>query len=323
MNKKIKTIIVTGPTASGKTSLAVELARKFNGEIISADSRQVYKGLDLGTGKDLVDYAAIGDKEAVKYHLIDNVDINEEYNLLRFCKDCANAVHDIASRGKLPIICGGTPLYINAIIDGYKLPGAPPDAEERKKLRAKSCDELATILKEQYPETAKYFRDWLNVNRLARAIEKSAVSENKIKPIVDDLDYIMVAPFYHRKVLHKRVEKRLDERLNEGMIEEVEGLHKNGATWEWLDFLGLEYRYVSAYLQEKMTKQEMRDQLLIKIRQFVKRQDIWFRKMEREDKDIYWLPEEDLKKAISLIDLFLNDKKLPKIEIRIKDIKYH
>ena len=322
MNEKIKTIIITGPTASGKTGLAVELARKFDGEIISADSRQVYKGLDLGTGKDLEDYVADGDKKAIKYHLIDNVDLNEEYNLLRFCKDCAQAVHDVASRGKLPIICGGTPLYINAIIDGYKLPGAPPDAEERKKLRAKSCKELAIILKEKYPETAKNFKDWLNVNRLARAIEKSVVSENKIKPIVDDLDFIIMAPFYHRKVLHQRVERRLDERLAQGMIEEVEQLHANGATWKWFDFLGLEYRYVAAFLQGKMSKQEMRDQLLIKIRQFVKRQDIWFRKMEREKKNIYWLPEGNLQKAEFLVDSFLAGHPLPEIKIRIKDIKY-
>ncbi len=322
MNKKIKTIIITGPTASGKTSLAVALARKFDGEIISADSRQLYKGLDLGTGKDLQDYAATETKKAVPYHLIDNVNINEEYNLLRFCKDCTVAIKDIASRGKMPIICGGTPLYINAIVDGYKLPGAPSNVEERQQLRSLNCDQLSKILREKYPETAKDFKDWLNVNRLARAIEKSAVSDEKIAPIVNDLDYIIMAPFFHRKTIHKQVEQRLDERLEDGMIEEVENLHKNGATWEWLDFLGLEYRYVSAYLQDKMSKQEMRDQLLIKIRQFVKRQDIWFRKMEREDKIIYWLPQGDLVKATELTEIFLKDEQLPEIEIAIKDIKY-
>ncbi|UDQ98992.1 tRNA (adenosine(37)-N6)-dimethylallyltransferase MiaA [Lentisphaerota bacterium WC36G] len=322
MNKKIKTIIITGPTASGKTALAVDLARKFDGEIISADSRQVYKGLDLGTGKDLADYAADGNKNAVPYHLIDNVELNEEYNLLRFCNDCANAIKDIANRGKLPIICGGTPLYINAIIDGYKLPGAPPDEEQRKLLRSKSCKELTQILKDQYPETAKDFKDWLNVNRLARAIEKSSVKEEKIKPIIDDIEYIIMAPFFHRKVIHQRIEQRLDQRLEEGMIEEVRNLHDNGATWKWLDFLGLEYRYVSQYLQQKCTKKEMRDQLLIKIRQFAKRQDIWFRKMERENKQIYWLKKADINEAIALTELFLDHKRLPEPKIKIKDIKY-
>ena len=322
MNKKIKTIIITGPTASGKTSLAVALARKFNGEIISADSRQLYKGLDLGTGKDLADYAKTETKTAVAYHLIDNVNVNEEYNLLRFCKDCAAAIRDIANRGKMPIICGGTPLYINAIVDGYKLPGAPSNADDRQFLRSLSCENLTNILKEKYPETAKDFKDWLNVNRLARAIEKSAISEEKIAPIVNDLDYIIMAPFFHRKTIHKRVEQRLDERLEDGMIEEVKNLHKNGATWEWLNFLGLEYRYVSSYLQDKMSKQEMRDQLLIKIRQFVKRQDIWFRKMERENKVIYWLPQGDLAKATELTEMFLKEEQLPEVQIAIKDIKY-
>ena len=320
MHDSTKIVVVTGPTATGKTSLAVKLADYFAGEIISVDSRQVYRGMDIGTGKDLDDYEVDG--KIVPYHLIDIADPCYAYNLMEFCRDAHAAVKKISEAGHLPILSGGTAMYLNALLSGFRLPGAPPDEDKRQELRSKSVEELDELLKKTNPELFAQIKDHNNRTRLLRALEKAKAPERlpEIKPL--KLESLILGVYFPRKTVHQRIESRLDARLKEGMVEEIEKLHKNGVSWERLDFLGLEYRYVAEYLQGKTNFQEMRDKLLIKIRQFAKRQDIWFRKMEREGHVIHWLPEGDFEQGKQLIEDFLADKKLPEPKIKIKDIDY-
>jgi len=320
MNKSIRVPVITGPTATGKTAMAVDLARRFNGEIISIDSRQVFRGMDLGTGKDLEDYTTGG--TPVPYHLIDIVDPTEEYHLMRFCNDAAAALKDIASRGKLPIFCGGTAMYLDAILRGYELPGGGYDVEERRELKTKPLEELQQMLKSSYPERWKNLKDKENPNRIIRALELPSEPQAQVETINDIIEPLVLAPYYHRKIVHQRIEQRLDQRLNAGMIEEVESLHKSGVSYERLEFFGLEYRFVSLYLQGKLSREEMRDQLLFAIRKFAKRQDIWFRKMEREGLDIYWLDDASRNQAPELVEKFLAGAALPPPSIRISEIHY-
>lgn len=314
-----KVIAIIGPTASGKTSMAVSLCRKFNGEVISADSRQVYRGLDLGTGKDLDDF--VTEDGMIPYHLIDVVEPNQDYHLFRYVKDAREAIKDIQSRGKLPIIVGGTPLYINALVDGYLLEGCEPDMEYRAELEQKELPELVEMLLQASPE---YYErtDKQNKRRIIRSLE--IIKTKGPKPIdgYPPLNALFIAPFYDRKVMHQRIEQRLDARFAAGMVEEVAALHRQGVSWERLDWFGLEYRYIAKFLQQELSFEEMRELLLIQIRKFCKRQDIWYRKMEREGKDIYWLPNGNLEMATSLCQIWLEDKNMPLPEIRLDNIVY-
>lgn len=316
----MKIVVVTGPTATGKTALAVKLAACYEGEIISVDSRQVYRGMDIGTGKDLDEYNIDG--QLVPYHLIDIADPCYAYNLMEFCRDARGAVKKISAAKRLPILCGGTALYLNALLSGFSLPGAPPDEAKRRELSSKTVEELDTLLKERAPELHARLKDHNNRTRLLRALEKAEAPARMpdIPPL--KLDSLVLGVYFPRKTVHERIEARLDSRLKGGMIEEIEKLHKQGVSWERLDFLGLEYRYVAEYLQGKTNYEEMREKLLIKIRQFAKRQDIWFRKMEREGHAIHWVPEGNFEEAKQLVQDFLADKKLPEPELRIKDIDY-
>lgn len=316
----IHPLIVTGPTATGKTRLAVNLARKYNGEIISADSRQVYKGLDLGTGKDLEEYGTPPDN--IPAHLIDIVEPNQEFHLKKFLESAQAAIQDIMSRGKLPIIAGGTPLYVNALIRGYQLPGGEPDPELRKQLL--EMDERQLLEKLHLIASPELIQrtDTTQKKRIARAIEIASSNED------DALNYpplqnpLVIAPFFDRAEIHRRIELRLDERLQQGMIREVEMLHQHGVSWERLDWFGLEYRYIAKFLKNELELQEMRNQLLAKIRGFCKSQTIWFRKMEREGIDIHWIQDGDFNQAANLVKLWLNNKPLPKPTIRLADTHY-
>ena len=250
-NDSVKIIVILGPTATGKTALAVKMAKQFNGEIISADSRQVYKGLDIGSGKDIEEY------EDVPYHLIDIADpAKEVYNLARFCRDAFAAIEDITSRGKLPVLCGGTALYLLALLDGYTLPGGelPPRCSGQPRIRQDRSRE-----------------------------------DSFVPPF--ELDALILGVYFPRAQVRERIQIRLDKRLAEGMIEEEKRLVDAGVTLQQLEFFGLEYREMALYLAGKQTLTEMRDILLNKIRQFAKRQDIFFRKMERDGIPIYWLNE--------------------------------
>ena len=319
MNDKIKILTVTGPTATGKTSLAVRLAREFAGEIVSADSRQVYRGLDIGSGKDLSEY---GD---VPYHLIDIADPGtEEYNLKEFSADVMKSVANIASRGALPVICGGSALYVNAVLRGYELPGGPPDTDYRNSLKAMSLDDLNDTLKQLSLPAWQDLHDKENPNRLIRAIEKirSLSSSGKTQSAFE-LVPLVIAPYYTRAEVHERIKKRLEQRFGEGMIDEVKALHEKGVSWEKLEYFGLEYRYIAFYLQGKLASfNELKEQLLAKIRGFAKSQDIWFRKMEREGLDIYWIRAGDFDEARSLVTKFLAGEALPPPALRLKDILY-
>lgn len=320
MNESIKIVVVTGPTATGKTALAIKLADYFAGEIISVDSRQVYRGMDIGTGKDLDEYRI--DERIVPYHLIDIADPCYAYNLMEFCRDAHSAVKKISGAGHLPILSGGTAMYLNALLSGFSLPGAPPDEAKRRELDSKTVAELDELLKHTAPGLFAELKDHNNRTRILRALEKAQAPGRvpDIEPL--KLESLIIGAYFPRKTVHQRIESRLDARLQGGMIEEIERLHNNGVSWERLDFLGLEYRYVAEYLQGKTNYAEMREKLLIKIRQFAKRQDIWFRKMERDGHVIHWLPGGDFEQAKTLINDFLSGKSLPEPDIRIKDIDY-
>ncbi len=311
-HKKIKIIIVTGPTATGKTRLTVQLAKVFNGEIISADSRQVYRGLDIGTGKDILEY---GD---IPRHLTDIVDPIEEYNLLRFRNEVPDIIMEINGRGKLPFIAGGSVLYIDSILSEYDMPGGGPSTEIRSSVRTMEESELAGRLAGSFGKKI----DLRNRNRVARVVEKSLSTGYAANPFPFRPEYLLLGTYYERKQVHARIEARLDSRLNSGMVEEVSRLHENGVSWDRLEFLGLEYRYIAYYLQKKLTFDEMRRKLLEKIRQFAKRQDIWFRKLEREGHQIHWIRNGDFNKASRLVELFLKGGELPPPELNISSIYY-
>ena len=321
MRTGLKTVVITGPTATGKTALAVKLASKSGGEIISVDSRQVYRGMDIGTGKDLEEYVHNG--KPVPYHLIDMVNPEAEYNLMEFCRDTWTAIRDIADRNKLPVLCGGTPMYLNAILSEYELPGGPPDSALRKSLEEKTLEELLEILKKNDEKAYNEFKDRDNRYRLLRAIEKAAVITNALdESSFRELDPLVIGVYFPRQEVHRRIEERLDRRLKNGMIEEVEQLHQRGVSWERLEFFGLEYRFIALHLQGILDYETMRNQLLYRIRQFAKRQDIWFRKLEREGRTIYWIDQQKGPDPFKLVEDFLAERPLPRPEISLKDIFY-
>ncbi|MDD4818483.1 MAG: tRNA (adenosine(37)-N6)-dimethylallyltransferase MiaA [Victivallaceae bacterium] len=323
---RIKIVVVTGPTATGKTRLAVRLAEKFGGEVVSADSRQVYRRLDIGSGKDVSEY---GD---VPHHLIDIVDPGADYHLKAFCDDARAAVAAIAARGRLPVVCGGSALYIHALLKNYDLPGGAPCPEERAGLDAASLTELQARLEKLDPEFYAGFADRDNFNRLRRAIEirsscrSSGASgrggEPGAPPSDSGFDALVLGVLFPRSVVRERIRLRLDARLEQGMVDEVRGLHdRYGMSWEKLEFLGLEYRFVAEYLQGKTGYDEMRGLLLNHIRQFAKRQDIFFRKMEREGVAIHWINEGAFEPAAALTADFIAGKNIPEPTFRLMDFR--
>jgi tRNA dimethylallyltransferase len=314
--KNIKIIVILGPTATGKTKIAVSLARKFNGEIISADSRQVYRGLDIGSGKDIAEYGN------VPYHLIDIVAPSEDYNLMRFRSDVPRIILDIDLRRRIPIMAGGSALYIDAILSEYSLRGGSPSADFRESLKRLGTGEILEMLKNESGDVYKSIEDLNNRNRIIRYLEKNKNIDRQMEPLPFNPECLLIGVFFDRKDVHSRIEERLDIRLGNGMVAEVENLHSQGISWERLEFFGLEYRYVACYLQGKMSFPEMRKKLLEKIRQFAKRQDIWFRKMEREGKRIYWVKEGDSGQTEAMVDAFLKNREIPDTGIRISEIYY-
>ena len=316
VKKKIKIIVVVGPTATGKTKLAVHLARKYNGEIISADSRQVYRGLNIGSGKDIDEYGR------VPYHLIDIVSPSEDYNLMRFRSDVPGIILEIDSRGHIPVIAGGSALYINSILSEYTLSGGAPAPDLRESLERLETTEIFGMLKNESEDACKSINDQNNRNRVIRYFEKIKNNGTEAEPFPFTPEYLLIGVFFNRKDVHSRIGERLDLRLGNGMVAEVENLHNQGISWERLEFFGLEYRYVAYYLQGKLSFVEMRKKLLEKIRQFAKRQDIWFRKMEREGKRIFWVKEGDVSRAEALSDAFLKCREMPEPEIKISEIYY-
>jgi tRNA dimethylallyltransferase len=277
-------VVILGPTASGKTSLGVQLARAHSGEILSADSRQVYRGLDIGSGKDLDEYAE------VPYHLIDIVDPGSDYSVFHYQRDFFAAYQNICQRGRLPIMVGGTGLYLDAVVQNYKLAEVPINQPLRDELKTLSLEalqqRLLTLRLEQHNQT-----DLLVRPRIVRAIEIALAEQEASEP---QPDYPNVTPLifgvqWPRSELRKRITSRLKSRLEEGLIEEVTQLHAQGVSYDTLEFYGLEYRLVAQYLKGDLNFNDMFQKLNSQIHQFAKRQDTWFRKMERRGDVIHWL----------------------------------
>lgn len=283
-------IVILGPTACGKTVLASHLALALNGEVISADSRQVYRGMDIGTGKDLNDY--IVDEQIIKHHLIDIVEPGFEYNLFLYQEDFISAFEDINERGKMAIMCGGTGMYIDSILKRKKLLNVPENHLLRGELATLSMAELSHKLENLRP--LHNITDIRDSERLIRAIEielfnASARETDKAFPAFDD---VIFGVNYEREIVMKRIENRLKQRLEEGMIEEVEQLINKGVSVDKLLFYGLEYRYITRYILNNISYQVMFELLNVAIRQFAKRQMTYFRKMERDGMKINWIPQE-------------------------------
>jgi len=277
-------LIVLGPTASGKTSLAVKLANKLQGEIISADSRQVYRGMDIGSGKDLEEY---GD---IPYHLIDIVSPGHEFNLFEFQKHFVDAYSDIKGRHKLPMLVGGTGMYLDSILSGYKLVEAPVNTSLREQLSTMDMNALAERLQTHNPNLHNT-TDLLERERLIRAIE-IAEAEKQTEAtctILPKITPLVLGIRWERDTLKQRIRTRLKQRLEQGMIEEVDHLHTQGVSWETLHFYGLEYRFVAAFLQHQLNRNDMYQKLYSAICTFAKQQEKWFKRMERKGICIHWL----------------------------------
>ena len=291
-NKTDRLITILGPTASGKTDLAAHLAAAMNGEIISADSRQVYRGMDIGTGKDLGDYVVDG--RNIPYHLIDIADPGTKYNVFEYQRDFLKAYKGIVERGNTPILCGGTGMYIEAILKGYRLFEVPENKELRESLSSRSLEELTALLvalKQENGSTMHNSTDVDTVKRAIRAIEietyyKNTPVEQKSFP---DINSIVFGVSVTREERRQKITSRLRKRLAEGMIDEIKGLIDGGVKPEDLIYYGLEYKFVTQYVIGEITYDEMFSSLEIAIHQFAKRQMTWFRGMERRGIEIHWI----------------------------------
>lgn len=302
MNKyENKNIVILGPTSSGKTGLAVRLALAFDGEVVSADSRQVYRGMDIGTGKDLDEYEVKQKTEGqrskiikIPYHLIDVVSPNTEFDLAKFVKKAKLAIADIHKRAKLPIIAGGTGLYTEALVDNYVLSQKGPDKQSRNKLNAMGLEEVYQKLKTLNSGKAESLNnsERNNKRRLIRYIELEKAKAGKPKKDISCRNnYLILGVFCPKDLLYERINKRLVHRLEkEGMVEEVKRLHKkNGVSWKRLASFGLEYKYISMYLRGQLDHDKMLEQLDQAIRHFSKRQMSWYRRWERAGTKINWV----------------------------------
>lgn len=283
-------ITILGPTASGKTTLAVALAHRIGSEIISADSRQVYRGMDIGTGKDLSEYT-IGQK-TIPFHLIDILDAGEKYNLYEYQHDFHKVFSEIRSRNILPVLCGGTGLYIEAVLKGFRLLNVPENAALRENLKNKSLAELTGILSTY--GSLHNSTDVDSVKRAVRAIEIAAFTSKQSPDYYEfpPLRSIVFGINPDRELRRQKITARLVQRLNEGMAEEVNGLIQKGVDPENLIYYGLEYKYVTQYVTGAITYEEMFSHLEIAIHQFAKRQMTWFRGMEKRGFTIHWIPYE-------------------------------
>ena len=293
-----------GATATGKTEIAARLAKEINGEVISADSRQVYRNMDIGTGKDLSDYIINGIK--IPYHLIDIVDAGYEYNVFEYQRDFINVFNEITQRGVTPVLCGGSGMYIEAVLKGYKLINVPVDDELRKSLTNKPLEELRKIL-----SSYKVLHNTSDVDTIKRAVRAIEIEEYyKDHPEIDisypSINSLIIGIYFDRETRRERITKRLKNRLENGMIQEVQGLLSMGVKKETLIYYGLEYKYITQYLNGEIDYKTMFSRLEVAIHQFSKRQMTWFRHMEKNGFKINWIdgtiPTE---KKISIIKGFM------------------
>lgn len=287
-----KMITILGPTASGKTSVAAALALRTGGEIISADSRQVYRRMDIGTGKDLADYT-IGDVH-IPYHLIDIAEPGTKYNLFQYQQDFHTAYNDIRSRGKLPILCGGTGLYIEAVLGGYSLSPVPQNQKLRESLESKSLDQLTQMLVQLKQKNGSNMHNRTDVDTAQRAIRAIEIETYNLEHPTPErqmpqVDSLVIGINIDRELRREKITRRLKARLEEGMCDEIRSLIDGGVNPDDLIYYGLEYKFVTEYVVGKTSYEEMFRQLEIAIHQFAKRQMTWFRGMERRGYTIHWI----------------------------------
>lgn len=298
-------IAILGPTASGKTQFATALANKLDTEIISADSRQIYRGMDIGTGKDLADYTIDG--KQIPYHLIDIVEPGYKYNVFEYQRDFLTAYNGIRQKGKIPIMCGGTGMYLESVLKGYRLLPVPENPQLRAQLADKSLDELTEILKRY-----KTLHNTTDVDTAKRAIRAIEIEEYYAHTPVEErsfpqLNSLIIGIDIDRELRREKITRRLHQRLEEGMVNEVRSLLDKGISSEDLIYYGLEYKYLTLYVIGKLTYEQMFHDLEIAIHQFAKRQMTWFRGMERRGFTIHWIDaqwpmEEKTAFAIRLIE---------------------
>jgi len=290
-------ITILGPTASGKTAIATHLAERIGGEIISADSRQVYRRMDIGTGKDLSDYVNPETGRHIPYHLIDIAEPGTKYNLFRYQEDFMKAYNDIQQRGATPILCGGTGLYIESVLKGYNLSPVPQNAELRERLKGKSLEELTAMLTELKKMTGSVMHNKTDVDSCQRAIRAIEIEQYNMEhptPLREApaIDSLIIGVDVDREVRRERITRRLHARLEEGMVDEIRGLLSEGIKPEDLIYYGLEYKFITKYVIGELTYDEMVRGLEIAIHQFAKRQMTWFRGMERRGFKINWIKDE-------------------------------
>ena len=318
-----KMITILGPTASGKTPVAARLAAEIGGEIISADSRQVYRRMDIGTGKDLADYVVRNQESGVcrqiPYHLIDIREPGAKYNLFEYQQDFFDAYEAIQSRGAIPILCGGTGLYIEAVLKGYHLSPVPQNQALRDSLEGKSLAELTQMLTDLKAKTGSNMHNTTDVDSCQRAIRAIEIETYNIehptpRRELPPVDSIIIGIDIDRELRRERITRRLKTRLEEGMVEEVKALLDEGIPADDLIYYGLEYKFVTEYLTGKITYDEMFTRLEIAIHQFAKRQMIWFRGMERRGFKIHWIDatlpmEEKVSQIIQIVNCKSENRK--------------
>lgn len=287
-HERYQLLAILGPTASGKTAVAAHAAYLFDGEVLSADSRQVYRGMNLGTGKDYSEYE-INDSK-IPCHLVDLVDAGYQYNVFEYQNDFLKAYADVISRRKLPVLCGGSGLYLEAVLKNYKLVQVPKNEELRQSLAAYNLEELTQILR-RYKSRLHNKTDIDTEKRALRAIEieEYLVMHPDTDTLMPEIDSLVVGIRFDRLSQRRRISERLKQRLDEGMVEEVRSLLRRGLTPAQLTYYGLEYNYLTLYLTGKISYSEMFSELETAIHQFAKRQMTWFRRMERKGTTIHWL----------------------------------
>jgi len=298
-------LVITGPTASGKTSLAAAVADTAGGEIISADSRQVYRGMDLGTGKDYSDYIING--KTIPFHLIDIADPGYKYNVFEYQRDFINVYNNLKDRKILPVVCGGSGMYIDSIVTGYKMLEVAPDSGLRKRLETKSMKELTEIL-----GTYRRLHNVTDIDtkkRVIRAIEIEHYNKSRKqkKSLFPELKSLIVGVMIDREERRKRITGRLKQRLEDGMVDEVRKLLDEGISREVLIYYGLEYKYITLFLSGEISYKDMVSELETAIHQFAKRQMTWFRGMERKGTKINWIDGKlPMQEKVEKIMKFLN-----------------
>lgn len=303
-NSDYQLITILGPTASGKTAFAAALAERLDTEIISGDSRQIYRSMDIGTGKDLADYIVNG--KQIPYHLIDICEPGYKYNVFEYQHDFFKAFNSIRDKGKLPILCGGTGMYIEAVLKGYKLLDVPPNPELRNSLKGKSLEELETIL-----SSYKALHNKTDVDSAQRAIRAIEIEEYYKTQAPDKNEYepinsLIIGVQIERELRREKISRRLRSRLDEGMVDEVRNIINTGVKPEDLIYYGLEYKFLTQYIIGELSYEDMVSQLEIAIHQFAKRQMTWFRGMERRGFTIHWIDatlptEEKIEKVLDFI----------------------